>query len=184
MDLTNGVPIFTVDGSKTAPVGCFLVIILGIISFTMLIISFVVPDKVGAWWIWSLVFCGFIVYAIYQNKRDKAMIELYKGKNGEMLLRVKGPATDVTINFRPEAVDYWYAFEQMSMKHGGAVLVKYFCVIKGTDGKEISFKQMIGGKGTEPTNWPYRDESIWEGEGVYHLHGMQNFIREIVNYKG
>lgn len=179
--MSEEVPVFETKGSRSGTVGTWITV-LGVIGGLTAMIMTIALAAAGQHhgWLWvgaSVLFlAAMLVFGWWSFKRDDAKIALLLGPDG-LVVRISGAAFDQ--RFSVAKFDYWYCFERMPMKQGGAILVKYYATLQGANGETVGFKQMRGGKGTEPADWPMREKNLSEGRGVFHIMDLQGFIRRL-----
>jgi hypothetical protein len=146
---------FTSWGSRTSTIGMYANIILYLGWILVFIMSFIIPEKVGPWWVWTLVLVLLVGFSIWIHKLDGVEVEVTNLRNSKFSLDIHGPRTKEIFPVVEEYA-FWYCMEQMPLKYGGGSFVKRFVKFRGTDGKEIIFKEMGDRKRTFPNTGPIK----------------------------
>jgi hypothetical protein len=181
MDLSKGTPFFSTTISKSYSSGCLIMVLGFIVLLTILIISFIIPERVGPWWLWSFWLVGLTALWFYLDSKGKGTLELCKGVNGQLKVYVKSREKEETVLFRPSDISFWFYY---GYHEGQISLVNYYCVITGLDGNKISFHQTNGGKSIPPADWLHLEKPISE-KGFYYINGkIVDFVNAIRNFKG
>lgn len=170
---------FTSQGSRSSTIGMYANIILYLGWILVFIMSFIVPEKVGPWWVWVLGLGLIIGFSVWVYKLDRVEVEVTNLRNGKFSLDIHGPRTKEIFPVVEEYA-FWYCMEQIPLKHGGGSFVKRFVKFRGIDGKAIIFKEMGGAEKSIPKHWPHKKYDPGEGRGVLHVYQLEKMVDFLV----
>jgi hypothetical protein len=166
--------LFEATGSKTgfASTALLTIVMLGVVlSATMVFVAFLAPKMVGSPLIYVITFVLSIALGVWVFKKDKVTIRIVEGGDGVRAI-IDGPTTKIDELLEPGS-DHWVTFERMPAKMGGGILVRYSVVAKSRSGRALGFNLRAGTKGTEPADWPVREDALDDAEDVFLCPGIK-----------
>ncbi len=101
-------------------------------------------------------------------KKDKVTIRIVAGDDGIRAI-IDGPTTQIDELLEPGS-DHWVTFERMPAKMGGGILVRWR---HREDPVARSLNLRAGNGGTEPADWPVREDALGDAEDVFLCPGIK-----------
>jgi hypothetical protein len=181
MEEQHGISIFkTVCVSRANETGCLVLMFAALVCPVFFLIAFLLPKEIAwPWPVWAAIFFAIIIYGWYFKQRLKVTIQLFKKSKNEMVLRINKAGNKTFISFAPSEVSNWHFIVRKPVKnwhHHAYTEIAYYCLITGTDGREISFQKMIVEDKPRSLEWPFKDLLLTNKENLYEIENIFGFV--------
>lgn len=150
------------EGSYTEDSAIWWLIVLGGVgAITMIIVGAIVPEKVGPWWVWTVVLVGIVALAWWALGKGGVVIELVDDGATRVVVKGKAVAIDEVLE---SGVEHWCTLERVPVRLGGGHMAHFSVVVRTAGGRRLGFRQMGG---SDSAGWPVRDGRLEDGKDVF-----------------
>ena len=153
----------------------WFVIVFGVIgAITMIIVGAIIPERVGAWWIYAAALVGFIALGWWAMGNSSVKLQLVDDGDGLRLV-AKGKSVNLDERLEP-GYQHWATGERVPLKLGGGVMMHFSLTVKTAAGRTFGFRQMGG---SDAGGWPERGKRLTDGVDVFStvdIFGLQRAL--------